>query len=165
MFDSSASCTRLDTSNSLECGHSFCAPCLRRHFVSFLTKSLARLIDLDHTKHHQRSCQSIPKTTSSLVKLVKCVRHHRLVPEQFFRYPCPVCARLSGTQPVINYTLRSLLEQLHCRSAGQPPNDTTPAPFRGLFLTEEVREELRLTKHVSSSTEMSYEPRVRARRT
>ncbi|KAF6741265.1 hypothetical protein DFP72DRAFT_862771 [Ephemerocybe angulata] len=104
---------------SLGCGHSFCARCIRQSFEVDLRRNLEALKALKATARHDQhgpdECQAIPQSHYQLLRLVECLKFHRIPRRPIFQYRCPDadCDEVCTTSPRPNYELRAILEGIY----------------------------------------------------
>jgi len=96
---------RFDNENSLSCGHTFCALCIREQFCGRLMNNISQFCQ--ENEIFEPIC--LPKTLAQRQKLTRLITSYRGDSRKVFSYQCPQCRGLVEKAPVIAYQFRLLL--------------------------------------------------------
>ncbi|TEB27320.1 hypothetical protein FA13DRAFT_948127 [Coprinellus micaceus] len=97
---------------TLSCGHTFCGPCLFKHFEFEIAGKMARVVGHGPCRDHRRGdCQIIPASAAERQALKRALRAHHLPPGDFLVFSCPLCRHELGGphRPRSNYAIQGLV--------------------------------------------------------
>lgn len=97
---------------SVECGHSFCAPCLRQWFRAKLGERIARIPYLLRRTGDVYNCRVVPNKDDHLAYLLAILARYRVhCPRKLLSYPCPICRATVTLAPIESLTLKTLIAE------------------------------------------------------
>ena len=121
-----------DNDNSLgNCGHTFCASCIRDYFRERLQQNIVNFQD----GHFLAGELSLPTTPGALRSLSATIRSLGGNTSRIFSYRCPECRATVRKAPAVCYKLRSLLLEAGATLSGRNNNSPTDELHVNLFNT------------------------------
>jgi len=125
---------------STECGHSFCAECLARHFEFDLVTKLKDMEHLPTLRPYFTQGVRLPNSAAELHALASSMRTCLIDPANIFSYSCPLCRFLLNFQPVSSPQYEQFNSQmmllLRIKRSGMDL-DVVPPSFDTLFLAQQ----------------------------